>query len=256
MITATAWPPLAGAALLGLAGSAHCLGMCGGIAAAAGTRAQARGTALRGIAFNLGRITGYALLGAVVGALVGAAVAQVPVRPLAIGLRAVAGLLMLAMGFSLLSGRDLLSLERLGGHLWRRLRPLAGWALVLPPALRFTTLGMLWGLLPCGLVYSALALAAASGSAASGAATMLAFGAGTLPAMAAVTLAGAAFTRAFSGVRNRRLAGVLMMVFAAWTALGPLVPHGAGNGPQAMPPGHHLPGPAPQGLLRRPRAVP
>lgn len=244
---AGAWPLLAGAFTLGLAGSVHCLGMCGGIAAAAGTRTQSAasgsGAALAGLTFNLGRIASYALLGLAVGAVVGAAVAQVPVRPFAVGLRALAGLLMFFMGLSLLTGRDLLSLERAGGRLWERLRPLAGRALTLPPSLRFAALGLLWGFLPCGLVYSALALSAASGSALAGGATMLAFGLGTLPSMLAVTLAGSAFTRRFSGLWTRRVAGLLMIVFAFWTAFGTLAPHGGGHG--AHREGMAAPGAAP-----------
>jgi sulfite exporter TauE/SafE len=234
MSVADAWPVLAGAFTLGLAGSVHCLGMCGGIAAAAGTRTQSAGNgagaALAALSFNLGRIGSYALLGLAVGALVGAAVSQVPVRPFAVALRALAGLLMFFMGLSLLTGRDLLSLERAGGRLWERVRPLAGGALALPPSLRFGALGLLWGFLPCGLVYSALALSAASGSALAGGATMLAFGLGTLPSMLAVTLAGTAFTRRLSGLWTRRVAGVLMIVFAFWTAFGTFAPHGGGHG--------------------------
>jgi len=231
---AGAWPLLAGAFTLGLAGSVHCLGMCGGIAAAAGTRTQSAGSgtraALAGLTFNLGRVASYALLGIAVGAIVGAAVSQVPVRPFAVALRALAGLLMFFMGLSLLTGRDLLSLERAGGRLWDRLRPLAGRVLALPPSLRFGALGLLWGFLPCGLVYSALALSATSGSAVAGGATMLAFGLGTLPSMLAVTLAGTAFTRRLSNLWTRRVAGLLMIVFAFWTAFGTLAPHGGGHG--------------------------
>lgn len=252
-----AWPLLAGAFTLGLAGSVHCLGMCGGIAAAAGTRtssaASGTGAALAGLTFNLGRLASYALLGLLVGALVGAAVAQVPVRPLAILLRALAGLLMLLMGLSLLAGRDLLALERAGGRLWERVRPLAGRALALPPALRFAALGLLWGLLPCGLVYSALALSAASGSALAAGATMLAFGLGTLPAMLALTLAGSALTRRLPGLWTRRVAGVLMVVFAFWTAFGTHAPQGGGHGsPHAPAQGERDPaGPAAPALPHR-----
>jgi sulfite exporter TauE/SafE len=233
MTVADAWPVVAGAFTLGLAGSVHCLGMCGGIAAAAGTRTQSAGSsvgaALAGLTFNLGRIASYALLGLAVGAIVGAAISQVPVRPFAVALRALAGLLMFFMGLSLLTGKDLLSLERAGGRLWGRLRPLTGRALALPPALRFGALGLLWGFLPCGLVYSALALSAASGSMLAGGVTMLAFGLGTLPAMLAVTLAGSAFTRRLSGLWTRRVAGILMIVFAFWTAFGTFAPHGGGH---------------------------
>ncbi len=236
MTPSDAWPVAAGAFTLGLAGSVHCLGMCGGIAAAAGTRTQSVGSsaraALAGLAFNAGRVASYALLGLIVGAIVGAAVSQVPVRPFAVALRGLAGVLMFFMGLSLLTGRDLLSLERAGGRLWNRLRPLAGRALALPPTLRFGALGLLWGFLPCGLVYSALALSAASGSALAGGATMLAFGLGTLPAMLAVTLAGTAITRRLSGLWTRRAAGLLMIVFAFWTAFGTLAPHGNGQATQ------------------------
>lgn len=222
------WPLLGAAATLGFAGSVHCLGMCGGIAAAAGARlgdGSGPGAVPRGVAFNAGRIASYAALGALVGAVAGALLGQFPVRPFAITFRLLAALLMLAMGLSLLSGRDLLSLERLGGRVWRRLRPLAGRVLGLPGALRFAVLGMLWGFLPCGLVYSALALAAVAGSGSAGAAAMLAFGVGTLPSMLAVTLAGTAVTRRFAGTRTRMAAGALMIAFAAWTALGLMAPH-------------------------------
>jgi hypothetical protein len=69
-----------------------------------------------------------------------------------------------------------------------------------------------------------------SGSALAGGATMLAFGLGTLPSMLAVTLAGTAFTRRLSGLWTRRVAGVLMIVFAFWTAFGTFAPHGGGHG--------------------------
>ena len=223
------WPLLGAAATLGFAGSIHCLGMCGGIAAAAGARlgdGRGSGAVPRGIAFNTGRIASYAGLGALVGVVAGALLGQFPVRPFAVTFRLLAALLMLAMGLSLLSGRDLLSLERLGGRVWHRVRPLAGRVLSLPGALRFAVLGMLWGFLPCGLVYSALALAAVAGSPTAGAAAMLAFGAGTLPSMLAVTLAGTAMTRRFAGTRTRMAAGALMIAFAAWTALGLMAPHG------------------------------
>lgn len=232
MTPETGWPLLAAAATLGFAGSAHCVGMCGGIAAAGGTGSNV----LQGILFNLGRLAGYALLGGGVGALVGAALGGLPVRPFAIGLRLLAALLMLLLGIALLTGRDLLSLERLGAAVWRRLRPLAGRSLALPGGFRLAVLGVLWGFLPCGLVYSAISLAAAAGSAAAGSLAMLAFGLGTLPAMLAVTLAGSAVTRRFAGLRTRRLAGLLMIGFAIWTAFGFLGPHPPGHG--GTPPAH------------------
>lgn len=226
MTGAELWPLLGAAGALGLAGSVHCVAMCGGIAAAAGSRLQGAGGTLAGVLFNLGRVTSYVALGLAVGALVGTAIGTVGAKPLAFATRGIAALLMLVLGLQLLTGRDWLGLERAGARLWRRLQPLAGEALALPGPRRFLALGVLWGFLPCGLVYSALALAAASGSAIGGALAMLAFGAGTLPSMLSATLAGAAVMRTLGVRHTRAVAGGLMIVFAAWTALGPLAPHG------------------------------
>src|SRR5690606_37864229 len=93
----------------------------------------------------------------------------------------------------------------------------------------FAALGVVWGFLPCGLVYSAAALAATTGSAAAASLTMVAFGLGTLPSMLGMTLAGTAMLRRGSAPGLRIAAGVLMLGFAAWTALGPLAPH-SGHG--------------------------
>lgn len=226
------WPLLAAAAALGLAGSVHCLAMCGGIAAAAGTRlgseALASTALLAGCTFNLGRLASYAALGALAGALAGAFAGTLPAATAAAGLRVAAAALMAALGLGLLWQRDLLRLERLGARLWGRLQPLTSAALALPLPLRLAALGALWGFLPCGLVYSAVALAAASGSAAAGASALLAFGIGTLPSMLVATFAGAGLVRRIAGARTRRAAGILMLLCAAWTAAGPL-PHLSGE---------------------------
>jgi len=233
-----AWPaPLLGAALaLGLAGSLHCVAMCGGIAAAVGARLSAWSRRGQALLFNLARLGGYALLGGFAGLLAGGVAGhggvaehsgmQGPARwP-----RLVAAILMLALGIQLLAGRDWLGLERAGAAVWRGLRPLTGRAAALPGMWRPLALGVLWGFLPCGLVWSALALAASSGSAPAGVLTMLAFGAGTLPAMLAATLAGQAALGRLGGRNPRRVAGLLMLAFAAWTALGALLATAGGHG--------------------------
>lgn len=240
----TAWPLIAAAATLGLAGSVHCLAMCGGIAAAGGAQLTRRGAsgqrALASLGFNLGRVTCYALLGAGAGAIIGATAGRFPAGPVTAGLRIAAALLMAGLALSLLWRRDLLGLERLGGRLWGRLQPLAGRAVELPLPLRLAALGVLWGFLPCGLVYSALALAATTGSAAGGALAMLGFGLGTLPSMVAATLSGAALLRRLRGSRTRTVAGLLMLLFAAWTAATPLVHlrHAAADAPASAAHGH------------------
>lgn len=163
---------------MGLAGSGHCLAMCGGLAAAMGLKQ----TPFRLFLYNVGRIVSYVIAGAIVGAALFSAASLYP--SLLIGLRILAGTFMLLIGIYIIGWRQVLVwVERGGAILWRGLQPLAR---RLPPqraAHHVFLAGMLWGWLPCGLVYSALAWSAMAAHPMQGAAFMLAFGAGTLPSM-------------------------------------------------------------------------
>ncbi|HUO79052.1 MAG TPA: sulfite exporter TauE/SafE family protein [Steroidobacteraceae bacterium] len=209
-----------GAALAaGLAGSAHCAAMCGGIAAAVGATFP-RGAGLplgAALAFNAARLASYALVGALLAAVLGGLAAPAPLPLVALAARVFAALVLGALALRLLTGRDLLGAERIGQAFWARLRPAFGRAVRLPAPLRPAAVGLLWGFMPCGLVYSVLLVAAASGSAAAGAATMLAFGAGTLPALLGLTLGGATLAARLRRPALRRLGGGLVLVAALWT---------------------------------------
>ncbi len=176
--------------LAGLAGSMHCVGMCGGFACGLGTDSRGHAaTAWRHLAYNVGRVTSYAFLGAVVGhlgvLLVGhedeASTGSLAQRALAL----VSGALMIYIGLQFLGllgrkGHPLLGLGAQG--LAQSLR-----ALLKAPGLGAPlAFGVLNGLLPCPLVYALAAQAAASGSAASGLGIMVVFGLGTFPAMLAM----------------------------------------------------------------------
>jgi uncharacterized protein len=206
---------LAAAALVaGLLGGVHCVGMCGGIAGA--LSAAARGPALRRqVAFNTGRIASYALGGALAGGLGSLVQAMGPVNAAQTALFIVANIFMVLLGLYVAGwGRALLRLESAGGGVWRRLAPLRQRFLPIDSDLRALGAGAVWGWIPCGLVYSMLALALASGSAASGAAVLAAFGLGTLPAMLG---AGLAAQKLFEVRRNpwvRRGAGVAIIGLA------------------------------------------
>lgn len=216
-----------GAALLaGVAGSAHCGAMCGGIAAAFSARAHAGNAATatgRVLAFNVGRLAGYATVGVALEVLVQVAGARVPGTAFAGGLRIVAALWMAVLAVRLLAKRDLPWIERLGAWCWRHIAPLTGPALRLPSALRPVALGMLWGFMPCGLVYSVLLVAASAPTATEAATIMLAFGAGTLPALVGLG-AGSAF--GFAALAHhpglRRVAGVVVLGCGMLTAWGGL----------------------------------
>lgn len=206
---------LAAAALVaGLLGGVHCIGMCGGIAG--GLSAAARGPALRRqIAFNAGRVGSYALAGAMAGGLGSLVQALGPVNAAQTALFIVANIFMVLLGLYVAGwGRSLLRLESAGGALWRRVEPLRRHFLPIDSDARALGAGAVWGWIPCGLVYSMLALALASGSALAGAGVLAAFGLGTLPAMVG---AGVAAQRLLEVRRNpwvRRGAGMAIIALA------------------------------------------
>jgi sulfite exporter TauE/SafE len=174
----------------GLASGAHCIAMCGAIATAfdAGPRAvipiraAAPGGGLaRRLAFNAGRITTYAAAGALA-AFAGAATYASGALPGQQALGIVTAVALLLMGLHMVGfTRALAPLERIGAPLWRRLSPLAARLLPARNGGQSYAAGLVWGFLPCAMVYAALGAAAFAGSAAQGALAMLAFGLGTLP---------------------------------------------------------------------------
>jgi hypothetical protein len=200
--------------VLGLASGAHCVGMCGGIVTAFSAPQPllpAARLARAQLAFNAGRVSSYAAAGALAG-LIGSGAYAIAAAPAQVLLHTLASLMLVLVGLYLAGFSGAATwLERLGAPLWRRLQPLA----VRLRARSFAA-GAVWGWLPCGLVYGALATAAATGDATRGALAMLAFGLGTLPwllaaGMAATRLRGWVSQRAF-----RIAAGSLVLGFGVW----------------------------------------
>ena len=197
-------------AVAGFASGVHCLGMCGGIASLSGLAADRRvipiqaaspdaAVTTRGagfarvLAMNAGRITTYTLAGAIAGSLGSAGAYASGALAAQTLLMLIANLMLIAIGLYLAGAVRLLApLEALGRPLWLRVQPLAGRLLAAPGVWNGLLAGIVWGWLPCGLVYAALAVAVFAGSPAGGALGMLAFGLGTLPTLLA---AGFAFGR-------------------------------------------------------------
>ena len=188
--TATFFSALA----VGLLGAVHCVGMCGGIAGvlSIGTeKLTVPGRLLRTLAYNAGRIASYSAAGAVAGVAgrtLGGLLPEGSARPLAMSISAVFAILLALY----LVGRGglLVRLEGLGGRLWQHLKPLGQRFIPVRDLKQAFGLGLIWGWLPCGLVYTALAWALVSGSPARGALLMLGFGLGTLPALVGMGMAG------------------------------------------------------------------
>lgn len=182
--------PLAAAAFVaGLLGGVHCAGMCGGIVG--GLSAAARGPAVaRQLAFNAGRIGSYAIAGAVAGALGGLGQLAGPMLFAQAAMFAGANILMLMLGLYVGGwGRGVTRLERAGSVVWRRVEPIARRCHPIDSTAKSLAAGLAWGWVPCGLVYTMLAMALASASPWHGAAVMTAFGLGTLPNLLAAGFA-------------------------------------------------------------------
>jgi len=194
---------LGGMFALGLASGVHCVGMCGGIVTAFNVvEFRSRSSLfLRQLLFNAGRISTYAVAGAAAGSAGW-------LLSLQNSLYLFANVVLILVGLHLAGFGALLRLERLGGALWRRLQPLAARAAAKGNPY---FAGLLWGWLPCGLVYAALAISVSGGNAFSGSAAMLAFGLGTLPWLLAAGAAAAQLRRwmSFPAVRLAVGGGVM-----------------------------------------------
>ena len=204
--------------LIGLLGGTHCLAMCGGIVGALTVSAPGAppGWRLR-LAYNLGRILGYALAGAASGGLGSLGLLLNDALPVQMGLYVTANLMLLALGLYLSGATAALApVERMGQSLWRRIQPLTRPYLPARTVAQALPLGLLWGFLPCGMVYSALALALLSGSAGRGALLMLVFGLGTLPNLLAASWLLARFAAVLRGRPLRLASGLLVMAFAVF----------------------------------------
>lgn len=204
--------------VVGLLGGGHCAGMCGGIVGALSMQSpQGRAAVSVQLTYNFGRIASYALAGLLVGA-VGFAAGDL--FSLQRGLYLFASLMLMALGIYLLGATQTLAFVEKGGQvLWRRIQPLTRRFLPVRGVAQALPLGFLWGWLPCGLVYSALTTALASGSATQGALLMLAFGLGTLPNLLLAGLLLARFRRFAQARATRAVAGLLVLGYGGYGLL-------------------------------------
>jgi sulfite exporter TauE/SafE len=209
---------LLSAFLLGLMGASHCLVMCGGIAAAASNSTGGQQNITFLLLFNLGRILSYSLAGFIV-SILGLWLADSHQLAQQI-LRTIAGGLLILMGFYVARWWMLLTrLEAAGQLIWRYLQPLTRKLIPIQTKPQAIALGLLWGWLPCGLIYSTLAWVAANGQPALGALTMLFFGLGTLPGILAAGVFAQQLNKLISLQTFRYLAGVLLISYGFWTLL-------------------------------------
>ncbi|MBV35981.1 MAG: hypothetical protein CMP47_11125 [Rickettsiales bacterium] len=212
------WLP---AFIMGLLGSAHCMGMCGGLTVALSSGCEPSRQATLSLVYQLFRVCSYAILGGIAGALgdVMSRWTDFPVLMIA------ASVLLIMMGLYLMGRWSLLTvLEKQGGKLWKYVVPVQKKFLPIRNFSQAASIGLLWGLLPCGLVYSALAVSAASGSAINGVVTMLAFGLGTLPALYITGVFAKQLLQWFKKPWLRTTIGIIFIVWGSYQMYTTLVP--------------------------------
>lgn len=221
---------LAAALLLGLAASAHCLVMCGGISAALGIatakRANGRPQPLLLVGYQLGRALSYTLAGFLLSGALGVLIGVLDFEAVRRALRALSAAALL-LGALVAFGRVRDPGFGIGQRLWQRIAPLGRRLLPVTSLPRALAFGMVWGWMPCGFAYTVLIIAALQGDALRGAATMAAFGLGTLPSMFLAAFGAQRFAGFSAKPAARRIAGFALLASAALTLAGPWLPYSA-----------------------------
>ncbi|PMH46518.1 cytochrome biogenesis protein [Vibrio sp. 10N.286.49.B3] len=209
--------------IIGLIGTTHCLGMCGGIASMLSIGQPSQRSFLIPLLYNLGRLSCYTFIGAIVGGSVSSLLELSQMSNILIWLRLVAALFMVLL--ALYIGRwwhGLLLIEKVGQRLWRHISPLATSLLPIKKPIYALPFGFVWGWLPCGLVYSMLTWSAVAGNALNGGLIMLAFGLGTLPAMLMIAMSINWLQRWVKSDKFRLLCAVTILLYAMYTLFATL----------------------------------
>ena len=224
--------PLLAAFLVGVLGGTHCFGMCGGIVGvlSSGLSLELQTSRWRlvaaQLAYNSGRISSYVFAGVLLG-LFGQQLGEANLLPgFPVG-NVIAAVFMILFGIYLAGWwHSLLWLERSGAHLWKYIEPLGRRYIPVRSVGQAFLLVLVWGWLPCGMVYAVLALALTSGSGSAGGTLMLVFGLGTLPALLTMGLAVNTLGRWIREPRVRLLAGVVVMAMGVFMLLANPSGHG------------------------------
>jgi sulfite exporter TauE/SafE len=227
------WLTIGAALLSGLLGSAHCAAMCGGIATSFSLYSPRKDGAstfsrawLPAIETNFGRVGGYALAGAMAGGVGSGIVRIARLEWLALGLRVLAGVVLIVVAVRLLNrGRRVGFLDAAGRGVWSTLRPLQRHLLPANGHARRIGLGALWGWMPCGLSTTMLLAAWLQATALNGALTMTAFGLGTLPLMLSISASGARLGHWIERPARRQAVASIVLLAGAVTIASPWLIH-------------------------------
>lgn len=212
--------------VMGLFSSMHCIGMCGSII---GTLTLSLSPDIRNnkkrllpfvFNYNFGRITSYAIAGALVGAIEALLTMHLGETHGHRFLQLLSAVIMASAGLYIAGWFPRFAyIEKTGMLLWKKIEPYGRKLIPVKNLKQAYLFGMIWGWLPCGLVYSALALAATAGDASKSSLTMLAFGLGTLPAVIGVGVMTQLLTRLSRIKRFKEAVGLLMIILALFATV-------------------------------------
>lgn len=205
--------------IIGLLGSGHCLGMCGGITtmltSAIDPNSDKKLKHWLVIFYHTGRVASYTFIGAFV-ALTSSLFIKTVGLPL-LFLQTIAAFFLIFLGLYI--GQWLMWLthvEKVGKQLWKYLSPLSKHVIPVKNKRQALGLGVLWGWLPCGLVYSTLTWALASGDVTSGALIMFFFGLGTLPALVTLSFGVNALKQLLIHSYFKKSSAILLIMFGLY----------------------------------------
>ncbi len=212
--------------LVGLFGGVHCVGMCGGIVGALclgldcgidkEPKKNFRKILPYLLSYNTGRISSYTLAGILMGGIGWLGSHLFTLYSIQQTLEIIAAIFMLALGLYIAGWwKGLAKIERWGGKvIWKRLEPLGRRFMPVRSYRHAFFLGLVWGWLPCGLVYSVIIWTISTQSPLEGGLLMLSFGLGTLPNLLLMGVFASTLNQFIQQPWVRQVAGVMIMIFA------------------------------------------
>ncbi|KAA3640795.1 MAG: sulfite exporter TauE/SafE family protein [Proteobacteria bacterium] len=208
--------------IIGFFSGFHCIAMCGGLCAALCHKQNNKQVLIT----NLGRVTTYTLLGALFAGLVQGASLSIPVVAWGFWLRMLMGVMLVLTAAALFfKNHRLLTIQK----------PLPGWSKVSKKLQQLQSKhnsaasffkGMLWGLIPCGLLYGMLIIAATTADTFSGLRFMLFFGLGTILPLLASQWAIRSIMERGSMTFWRRTGALFILIIGLWVLMAPWLSHG------------------------------
>lgn len=208
--------------LIGLFSSVHCLAMCGGLCGVFCKNSPDFKTILL---INLGRIITYTLLGLIFAGIVKGLALSLPVAEIGFWIRSILGLILIFLGVRILLNKSSLHAFFSSNVIWNKVKKKLHILNNQHSNIAQLLKGILWGLIPCGLLYGVLIAAATTHNTIQGGLFMFAFGLGTLPSM----FVAAGLVSKWQGYLQlkalRYSAGLFITIIGLWSLLSPWFSH-------------------------------